>query len=90
MGARGDATERPALARLLLAAALLALVAGPVYVMFTGSLGPGALVFAAGLMLMGASTLLGGGDRAVAWVLISLGAVTAAVDLLRLLFLDLR
>lgn len=85
MSIRGDPGGHTALARVLLAVALLAIVAGPVYVMLAGAIGLGALIFAAGLVLMGSSTLLGGGDRAAAGVLISIGVVTAAVDLLRLL-----
>ena len=40
-----------------------------------------------GLVLLGVGTLLGGRDRALGWVLVSIGALTAVADGLRMVLL---
>lgn len=87
MAARRDTGGPKVPVGALYAVALVAIVAGPVYAMLAGALGAGVFIFAAGVVLLGVGTLFGGRDRAVGWVLISIGALTAAADVLRLLLI---
>ncbi|AHY48090.1 Hypothetical Protein RradSPS_2807 (plasmid) [Rubrobacter radiotolerans] len=82
----GEGDEKRAkISKPLGAVAVVALVAGPAYAMLAREVGPGALIFAAGLVLLGVSVLFGDRDRKVGWLFVALGAFTAVSDLLRLL-----
>lgn len=70
---------------ILLALAFLLLVGGPVVVAITGALEPGALIFCGGVVMMGLHTFARSQDRAVAWVLIFVGILAAAAEVVRLL-----
>lgn len=71
--------------RMILALAALLLVAGPVALMLGAPLGAGVLVFSAGVIVLGAHTLLTAEDRAIGWVLVLIGAVSTAAYVVRLL-----
>lgn len=66
-------------------AAAACLLGGPVLALLTGGAGIGVLVFCAGVILVGAWTLMGEADRAVGWVMVFVGALAALADLTRLL-----
>lgn len=68
---------------LILAFSLL--VGGPVIFAVTGVLEPGALIFCAGVVLVGFYSLVSSQDKAVSWVLIFVGTLAAAAEIMRLL-----
>ncbi len=84
MAARGGDGRTGVPVRVLFVVALIAIVSGPVYAMLAGTLGAGVFVFAAGVVLLGVGTLLGGRDRPLGWVLVSVGGLTAAADVARM------
>lgn len=73
--------------RLILLAAAVLIVAGPVVVMVGGGLGIGVPLFAVGLILLGVNSLMEGREKSVALVVILTGVAIVAAYLLRLLLL---
>lgn len=64
--------------------AAVLLVAGPVVLMLGAPLGAGVLIFSAGVIVLGVHALLTADDRAVGWVMISVGVISTIAYIVRL------